>query len=134
MAEPAQGAAADAAAAQMADAVGRRPEEGGAGTHAHHHGGGLLRQGQGPGAGGGELIHLAGGQAVDVAVHIGGPHAGEHHPPDLLQREVIAGEIIAKGSIQAGHLVLRPDPQHGDHAAVRPQAHDLGAGPADVNA
>ena len=134
VAEPAQSAAADAAAAQVADAVGGRPEESGAGAHADHHGGGLARQGQGSGAAGGELAHFTGGQTVDVALHIRGAHAGEHYPPHIPQGEPVAGEIVAKGAIQAGHLILRPDPQHGDHTAVRPQTHDFGGGAADVNA
>ncbi len=42
--------------------------------------------------------------------------------------------VVLTGAIQAGHLILCPDPQHGDHTAVRPQTHDLGGGAADVNA
>ena len=44
------------------------------------------------------------------------------------------GSRRAQGAVQAGHLVLRPYPQHGEHAAVGPKPHDLGGGAADVDA
>ena len=135
VAQAAQGAAADAGAAQVPDLFSAlRPQKSGAGAHGHHHALLLSRQGQGPGAAGLELIHPAGGQAEHIAVKIAGAHAGEHYPAHVAQGQAIAFEIIAEGSVQAGHLILRPDPEHGDHAAVRPQAHDLGGGAADINA
>ena len=110
-----------------------RPEEGGAGAHGHHHAPLLLRQGQCPCAAGGELVHTAGGQAVDVPLHIGGAHAGEDHPLHIGEGQTVGGQVVAQRAEQAGHLILRPDPQHGDHAAVRPQPHNLCGGAADVD-
>ena len=108
-------------------------QKGGTGAHSGDDGPVLAGQGQGAHTAGGELVHPAGGKAVDIPVHIAGAHAGEHHPAHVLEGEAVAGEIIAQGAEQAGDLILRPDPQHGEGIAMDVQTHHLGGGAADIN-
>ena len=125
----------DAAAAQMPHgAVLLCPEKGCAGAHGGHHGLLLAGKRQSAHAAGGELVHAAGGQAIDITLHIGSPHTGQDDPADVLQRQMVAGEIIAEGAVETGHLVLSPDAQHGDHTAVSSQSHNFCGGTADIDA
>ena len=111
-----------------------RPEEGGAGAHGGHHGLLLAAHGQGARAAGGKLVHRAGGKAVDIPLHIGGPHAGEDHPLHVRQGEAVPGEVAAKGTVEAGEGLLRLDPEGGEESSGLVKAHDLRRGAPNVNA
>ena len=135
VAQATQRTAADAGPTQMLNLLsGFRPEKRGAGSHGHHHAGILPGKCQSPGAAGLKLVHPAGGQAEYIPLYKAGAHTGEYHAAHVLQGQPVAFQIIAEGSVQAGHLILCPDAEHGDHAAVCPQTHDFGGGAANINA
>ena len=134
MAQSAQRTAADAAAAEMAHVFfGLRPQKGGASPHGHHYAGGSTGLRQRTGAAGLKLIHPAGGETEDVPIDIAGAYAGENNTADVLQGKPIAAEIVAQCAVQAGDLILSPDTEHGDHAAIGFQSHDFGGGASDIN-
>ena len=134
MAQSGQRAAADAAAAQMLNAhILFRQQEGRAGSHCGDHGPLLAGKSQSTGAAGGEFIHPIGRQTINIPIHVAGAHTGEDHTPHVLQGQKIAGKVIAQRAEQAGDLILRPHPQHGEKRAMGIQAHHLGGGAADIN-
>ena len=133
-AETTQRAAADTAAAKVPHFFsGFRPQKGGAGTHRPNYAGGLTGQSQRTGAAGLKFIHPAGGQAEHIPVHIAGANAGQNDPAHISEGETVAGQVVAQCAVQAGDLILRPDPEHGDHAAVGPQPYDLCSRAANIN-
>ena len=85
-------------------------------------------------ADGGELLDLDGAYAVDVAVHIGGAHAGERDVTDVGQLQAVRGEEVSERPVERGEGVLRLDAKHIDDRAVRVQANDFCAAAADVDA
>ena len=133
-AEAAQGAAADAAAADVLHRVLIDVEEGGAGAHGDHQRRLPPGQGQRALAHGVELVHLGGGDAVNVPVHKGGALAGETDAVDIVQGELVAGNEAAHGSKEGGELVLALGAEHPQGGAVLPEAHHLGGGAANVDA
>ena len=111
-----------------------REEKGGAGAHGGDDGLVLPAHGQGAGAAGGKLVHHAGGQAVDLPLHVGGPHAGEDHPLHIRQGEPVSGEIASESAVETGQWISRLNPEGGEEGSSIVKAHDFRRGTADVDA
>ena len=135
-AEAAQGAAADAAAADVLHRVLIDVEEGGAGAHGDHQRRLPPGQGQRALAHGVELVHLGGGDAVNVPVHKGGALAGETRCGRYRAGQSwLLAMIAAHGSKEGGELVLCPWMRSIPRAVPSClQAHHLGGGAANVDA
>ena len=91
IAQPQQGAAAHAGAAQMAAGVTLHLYKSGAGAHADHHGPVAARDEPPSLADGLELIHLAGRDPINISLEKGRPYASEHHLADVLDIQFVFG-------------------------------------------
>ena len=82
---------------------------------------------------GGKLLHLLRGDAVDIAVYVGGAYSGKGDPGHIRQRQRVGKKEIPQGTVEGGDGVLGLDPVHGDSGAIAAQPHDFGGGATDIN-